>query len=89
MFDEGISAAGDLIDLAVDAKVVDKSGAWFSYKEMRVGQGREASKKFLKENPELFQEIRREVLKVRATHPLPAVAAAGAGEEEESEDALD
>jgi len=75
MFDEGISATGDLIDLAVDCKVVDKSGSWFSYKDIRIGQGRETSKKFLKENPDLFNEIRKGVLAARVTHaaaPKPA-----------------
>lgn len=62
MFDEGISASGDLLDLAVEEKVVDKSGAWFSYGEVRLGQGRENSKTFLRENTELFDEIRQKVL---------------------------
>jgi recombination protein RecA len=62
MYDEGISATGDLIDLAVDAKVVQKSGSWFSYGDMRIAQGREASKHFLKANPDLFKEIRLQVL---------------------------
>ena len=84
MFDEGISASGDLLDLAVTLNVVDKSGAWFSYGETRVGQGREASKKFLKENPELFNEIRRAVLAAKITHPV--VAKLGADAEEETAD---
>ncbi len=62
MYDEGISAAGDLIDLAVADGVVAKSGAWFSYGEVRLGQGRENSKTFLRGNRELFAEIRRAVL---------------------------
>jgi recombination protein RecA len=62
MFNEGISASGDLLDLAVEEKVVDKSGAWFSYGDIRLGQGRENSKTFLRENPDLFEEIRRGVL---------------------------
>jgi recombination protein RecA len=78
MFDEGISASGDLIDLAVDANVVDKSGSWFSYGETRIGQGREAAKKFLRENPALFDEIRRNVLAIKAAQPVkPGVPAAG------------
>ncbi len=72
MFDEGISTTGDLIDLAVDSSIVDKSGSWFSYKDLRIGQGRETSKKFLKENPELFAEIRKAVLIARAAKPFPA-----------------
>lgn len=62
MFNEGISATGDLIDLAVAEDVVEKSGAWFSYGQVRLGQGRENSKQFLKDNPELFDEIHRLVL---------------------------
>jgi recombination protein RecA len=62
MFDEGISASGDLLDIAVEDKVVEKSGAWFSFNQTRLGQGRENSKKFLRENPDLFEEIRRKVI---------------------------
>ena len=76
MYDEGISISGDLLDLAVDCKVVDKSGSWYSYGEMRLGQGREKSKQFLRENPDLMAELRLGVLKVKVpqqtTTPNPA-----------------
>jgi recombination protein RecA len=62
MFDEGISASGDLIDLAVEEGVVQKSGAWFSFGEVRLGQGRENAKTFIRENTDLFDEIRGLVL---------------------------
>ncbi len=62
MFDRGISYEGDLLDLAVLANVVDKSGAWFNYKSTRLGQGRENSKQFLQANPDLAEEIRQTVL---------------------------
>ncbi len=62
MFSEGISAAGDLIDLAEKDGIVQKSGAWYSYGDLRLGQGRENSKQFLKDNAELFNEIRTKVL---------------------------
>jgi recombination protein RecA len=62
MFDRGISYEGDLLDLAATANIVEKSGAWYSYKETRLGQGREASKNFLAENKDLAQEIRQAVL---------------------------
>ncbi|MBX2851034.1 MAG: recombinase RecA [Phycisphaeraceae bacterium] len=62
MFDEGISASGDLIDLAVEEGVVQKSGAWFSFGEVRLGQGRENAKAFIRENTDLFAEIRGLVL---------------------------
>jgi len=61
MYGEGISREGDLIDLAVIQRVVEKSGAWFSYKGERLGQGRENAKQSLKENPELLGKIENEV----------------------------
>ena len=63
MFNEGISASGDLLDLAVTEGIVQKSGAWFSKEGLRLGQGRENSKAFLRENPDLFAEIKHEILK--------------------------
>ncbi len=56
-YGEGISRTGELIDLGVDHKLVTKSGAWFSYGDIRLGQGRENSKQFLRDNPELADEI--------------------------------
>jgi recombination protein RecA len=61
MYNEGISRTGDVLDLAVIHGIVDKSGAWFSYKDGKVGQGREASKVFLKENPKITEEIDKAV----------------------------
>ena len=74
MFNEGISASGDLLDLAVGASVVEKSGAWFSYGDVRLGQGRENSKQFLRENPELFEEIRVKVLDAKGLLPTRKAA---------------
>jgi recombination protein RecA len=74
MFDEGISTTGDLLDMAVECNVVDKSGAWFNYGSVRLGQGRENAKRFLKENPDLFMEIRRASLKAKAVQPVKAAA---------------
>jgi recombination protein RecA len=65
MFAEGISVTGDLLDLAVKDDIIAKAGAWFSYGETRLGQGRENVKVFLKENPDLFDEIRKKVLVAR------------------------
>lgn len=65
MFNEGISASGDLLDLAVEEDVVNKSGAWFSFGEVRLGQGRENSKQFLKDNPDLFAEIQKQVMEAK------------------------
>jgi len=61
MYGQGISKTGELIDLGVKAGVVDKSGAWYSYEGNRIGQGRENSKTFLAENPELAEQIERDV----------------------------
>src|SRR5918996_1532047 len=61
MYGEGISREGDLLDLAVAQRAVEKSGAWFSYKGDRLGQGRENAKQSLKENPQLLARIEREV----------------------------
>ncbi|HMB55360.1 MAG TPA: recombinase RecA, partial [Thermoanaerobaculia bacterium] len=60
-YGEGISRTGELLDLGVDHKVVTKSGAWYSYGEVRLGQGRENSKQFLREEEELCQEIELEI----------------------------
>jgi len=61
MFNEGISYTGDLLDLAVLAKVAQKSGAWFTYGAVKLGQGRENSKQFLKDNPKVTEEIAAKV----------------------------
>ena len=65
MFDSGISAEGDLLDLATAEDLVAKSGAWFSYKGVRLGQGRENVKQFLADNPDVFSELREGVLAKR------------------------
>jgi recombination protein RecA len=61
MYGEGVSKTGELLDLGVNAGIIEKSGAWFSYKDQRIGQGRENSKTFLKENPEMATEIERRI----------------------------
>jgi recombination protein RecA len=61
MYDQGISKEGDVLDKAVDFRIVQKSGTWFSYKDTRLGQGRENAKAFLRENPETFAEIEKQV----------------------------
>jgi recombination protein RecA len=68
MFGEGISHAGDVLDLAVNDDIVNKSGAWFAYKGNKIGQGRENARNYLKENPELLFEIEQQV---REKHGLP------------------
>ncbi len=86
MYNEGISTSGDLIDIAVESKVVQKSGAWYSYGEVRIGQGREASKQFLKDNPELFKEIRLGVLATKVVNVMNAEAKAAAEAEDEEDE---
>ena len=86
MFGEGISKVGEILDLAVLLDIVKKSGAWFNYKETRLGQGRDNSKLYLKEHPELMDEIEAQVRanadrlggkagKVKKGAPAPAPAA--------------
>lgn len=62
MYGEGISAEGDVLDLAVAAEFIDKSGAWFSYNGERMGQGRDQAKSFLKEHPEVMKTLREKIL---------------------------
>jgi len=62
MFDNGISYEGDLLDLGVDSGIVQKSGAWFNYGDIRLGQGREKAKQYLIENKELTEEIKNKIL---------------------------
>lgn len=59
MYGEGISKIGEILDLGVKAGVVEKSGAWFSYDSVRIGQGRENAKTFLKENPEMAERLEK------------------------------
>ena len=61
MYGEGISREGDLLDLAVDKRIIEKSGAWFAYGGERLGQGRENAKTFLRENPDIFRTIEERV----------------------------
>jgi recombination protein RecA len=62
MYNEGISRSGDVLDLAVLQNIVDKSGAWYAYKDQKIGQGREAAKAYLNKNPEVMEEVAAKVL---------------------------
>jgi recombination protein RecA len=62
LYGEGISRVGDILDLAVDRNIVDKSGAWFSYGSERIGQGRENSRVYLQEHPDTLKEIEAKIL---------------------------
>lgn len=61
MYNQGISKTGDVLDLAVQHEIVGKAGAWFDYNDAKIGQGREATKKYLQENPEVLDEIDKKV----------------------------
>ena len=61
MFGEGISKVGDILDLAVNEGIIQKSGAWFAYNEIKIGQGRENAKMYLKENPTVAEEVEKKV----------------------------
>ena len=75
MYGEGISREGDLLDLAVEQKVIDKSGAWFAYAGERLGQGRENVKQFLKDNPDMARAIEERVRKELGLVREPEVVA--------------
>jgi len=72
-YGEGISRMGELVDLGVEHKMVIKSGAWYSYGDLRLGQGRDNAKSFLRDNPDLAEEIE---LKIREKLGLPTGAPA-------------
>jgi recombination protein RecA len=57
MFGQGISREGDILDIAANEGIVVKSGAWYAYKNEKIGQGRENAKQYLREHPEIFNEI--------------------------------
>jgi recombination protein RecA len=77
MYGEGISREGDLLDLAVDRKIVDKSGTWFAFNGDRLGQGRENVKQFLKDNPAVFKSIEEKVRRELGMSREPEVAPVG------------
>ena len=66
MYNQGISRSGDVLDLAVERDIVEKSGAWFAYGEGKIGQGREATKRYLEENPKILDEIAKKVSEAAA-----------------------
>ena len=80
MFGEGISKVGDILDLAADINIVNKSGAWFAYEGNKIGQGRENAKNFLKENTKICDEIEK---KVRAYYKLDEKKEADASDRKE------
>ena len=71
LFDEGISRTGSAIDIGVEYGIIDKKGAWFSYKGNRLGQGREAVRDELKKQPAMLEEIEAQIMKRMRENPLP------------------
>jgi recombination protein RecA len=61
MYGEGVSKVGEVLDLAVDFDIVKKSGSWFSYDETKLGQGRDAVKQMIKDNPDLMDELEEKI----------------------------
>src|SRR5262249_10173437 len=74
MFDHGISVEGDILDLGISEHVLQKSGAWMNYGEIRLGQGRENSRAFLRDNPKILNEIRDRILVKYAESPHAAMS---------------
>ena len=62
MYNQGISRSGDVLDLAANRNIVEKSGAWYAYKGEKIGQGREATKKYLEDNPKIMDELVKAVI---------------------------
>ena len=87
MYGEGVSKIGELIDLGVKAGVVEKSGAWFSYDSVRIGQGRENAKAFLKENPDMAAKIEAAVR--QNAGPIAEAIVTGEAEKDDEDDAAE
>jgi len=90
MYGEGISKIGELLDIGVKLDLVQKSGSWFAMGEMRLGQGRDAAKEFLKENPDIAEEleakIRANAYKLMSKQSQAAARAAGRAVDVSAED---
>ena len=80
LYGEGISREGEIIDLGVAAKIVDKAGAWYAYSGEKIGQGKDNAREFLRENPDLAHEIENRIRESLGVAPLPTAAAGGAAE---------
>ncbi len=82
IYGEGISKAGNILDMAVNMDIIEKSGSWFSYNGARIGQGRENVKKYLQDNPEVLKEVEE---KVRANFAEAFKESLGEEHEEDEE----
>jgi recombination protein RecA len=81
MYAEGISHASLVLDIAAEANIIEKSGAWYSYQGQRIGQGRENAKMYLKDNPVLLAEVEEKVKTVLGIRPSAGEAEVEAAEE--------
>ncbi len=87
MYSGGISREGDLMDLAMADKLVEKSGSWFNYGDIRLGQGRENAKQYFRDHPEIAEEITAKVMATRvSSHHNPAPAASSANSDDSEEE---
>jgi recombination protein RecA len=86
LFDSGISRESDTIDMGADCGVVTRTGTWFSFGELRLGQGRENARQFLRDNPEVFAQIRLKVLELKVPKRPPASESAEGGGEKTNSD---
>jgi recombination protein RecA len=84
MYGEGISKIGEILDLGVKAGLVEKSGAWFSYDSIRIGQGRENSKTYLKENPDVAERLER-AIRSRTDQVAEEMMTGPSGEDDDGE----
>jgi recombination protein RecA len=80
LFGEGISREGEIIDMGVEARIIEKSGAWYAYNGEKIGQGRDNTREFLRENPALAREIENKVREGLGVALLPAAAPAATGD---------
>ncbi|MGP3607701.1 MULTISPECIES: hypothetical protein [Anoxybacillaceae] len=83
MYGEGISREGEIIDMASELDIIQKSGSWYSYKDERLGQGRENAKQFLKENPQIMEEIAQEIRQHYGVDELGGNGSASVDQQEE------
>ena len=84
MYSGGISREGDLMDLALADKFIEKSGSWFNYGDLRLGQGRENAKQYLRDNPKIANEITDKVMSTRvSSHHVPTPSVDGGDDDDE------
>jgi recombination protein RecA len=76
MFGKGISRSGSIVDIGVEMDLINKSGSWFTYRDLRIGQGRENAKQYLEDHPELMEEIEEGIRNNKAAVEILTVGAA-------------